>query len=94
MGPRQLTGIVANLRAGRSRTSRSTPARTTYFSHLRNAHTDFAAHSANNPVNTGSSAPGSKSAEHEAHHSPPSSAEVKMRGVVPPLIHITLRAGG
>jgi hypothetical protein len=93
MEPRWLTGVVAGRRVRRPRTCASITAGATDFSHLRHALTHVGAQPAFYSLHTEISFPGSNLAKHETSHSSPSNAEVKIRGGVPPLIHITLRAG-
>jgi hypothetical protein len=63
------------------------PAGVRHFSLLYSIQTDSGAHSASCPVGNGGSFPGVKRPGREADHSPPSSAEVKNGGALPPLPH-------
>jgi hypothetical protein len=55
------------------------------FSLLHSIRTGSGAYPASFPVDAGGSFPGVKAARHEAGHSPPSSAEVRNGGSIPPL---------
>jgi hypothetical protein len=58
-----------------------------YFSLLRSMDTDPGARSASYPVGTHDYIPGVKRQGREAHHSPPSNAEVENSGDIPFSIH-------
>jgi hypothetical protein len=59
------------------------------FSLLHNVQTDSGAHPAFSPMGTGGDFPGAKWPGREADHSPPSNAEIKNDGVIPPLPHMS-----
>jgi hypothetical protein len=59
------------------------------FSLLHSVQTDSGAHQVSYPMGTGGSFPGVKWQGREADHSPPSSAEVKKGGAIPPLTHMS-----
>lgn len=67
----------------------STPGKENKFSVLHSVETGFAAHPASYAMNTGAFPPGIKRLKVESDHSPPSSAEFKRDGVVPPITHTT-----
>jgi hypothetical protein len=58
------------------------------YSLLHSVQTSSRAHPAFYAMDTGGSLSGVKRPEHEAHHSPPSSTEVKNGGATPPLPHM------
>jgi hypothetical protein len=71
----------------------SVPGRGTDFSILHSAHTGSGSHPASYPMGTGALFLGIKRPGTEADHSPPSSAEVKKAGAIPPLPHTCLWHG-
>jgi hypothetical protein len=85
---RCLDGSVGIAMSYKSGAGAILPGKARDFSLLHSVQTDYGAHSTSYAMGTGGGlSPGVKRISHEAHHSPPSSAEVKNRGAIPPLSH-------
>jgi hypothetical protein len=79
-------------RAGRQR-NRCNSVHSQRLFFLHSVHSGSSAHPASYPVGTGNIFPGLQRQEHEADHSPPSSAEIKNRGAIPQFPHMSSRPG-